>query len=142
MRYEDGDSYIDEYKLDGDAPRYDFTLPSAWQGLMPQPTKAETHRRICEELNDQYKAKNADYGDSFAAVRRKYKNAIMVRLWDKINRLETLLDGRKAEVDESIDDTLRDLANYCIMELVERRAEGRGAGGQIDTSRAESYQEP
>lgn len=79
------------------------------------------HWTICLELNETYKAKNADYGDSFALVRGKYPNAILIRLNDKLNRLETLMNGGKQHVDESIDDTLLDLANYCIMELVERR---------------------
>lgn len=80
------------------------------------------HWTICRELHDTYKAKNADYGDSFAMVRNKYPNAILIRLNDKLNRLETLMNGAKRHVnDESVDDTLLDLANYCIMELVERR---------------------
>lgn len=81
------------------------------------------HWEICRELNETYKAKNADYGDSFALVRKKYPNAILIRLNDKLNRLETLMSGGKQHVDESIDDTLLDLANYCIMELVERRSD-------------------
>ena len=91
-----------------------------WDNRIPTP-KGELHRKICEELNNTYKAKNADYGDSFAMVRSKYPNAIMVRLWDKVNRLETLLNGKQAEVDESIEDTLKDLAGYATMEMVERR---------------------
>lgn len=80
------------------------------------------HWTICRELHDTYKAKNADYGDSFAIVREKYPNAILIRLNDKLNRLETLMNGAQQHVqDESVDDTLLDLANYCIMELVERR---------------------
>lgn len=80
------------------------------------------HWAICKELFETYKAKNADYGDSFALVRKKYPNAILIRLNDKLNRLDTLLNGSEQHVhDESIDDTLLDLANYCIMELVERR---------------------
>jgi len=80
------------------------------------------HKEICEDLNDLYKAKNADYGDSFADTRRKYPNAILIRLNDKMSRLESLMGGASQQVsDESIDDTLKDLANYCLMELVERR---------------------
>ena len=73
-------------------------------------------------LNTTYKAKNADYGDSFAKVRAKFPNAILIRLNDKLERLERLYAGAVQQVkDESIDDTLLDLANYCIMELVERK---------------------
>lgn len=80
------------------------------------------HWTICQKLFETYKAKNADYGDSFAQVRQKYPNAILIRLNDKLNRLETLMNGAEQHVnDESIEDTLLDLANYCIMELVERK---------------------
>lgn len=87
--------------------------------------KVDIHRKICDRLNETYSAKNADYGDSFARVRREEGDtAILVRLKDKLYRLETLLHGADAKVkDESVDDTLLDLANYCIMELVEREAE-------------------
>lgn len=86
-----------------------------------QQNKLNIHKEICNNLHETYEAKNADYGDSFALVRGKYPNAILIRLNDKLNRLETLMNGGKQHVDESIDDTLLDLANYCIMELVERK---------------------
>ena len=87
-------------------------------------SKVEMHKNICEKMNTTYKAKNADYGDSFAELRQEYPNAILIRLTDKLKRLKTLMEGGEQQVkDESIDDTLLDLANYCIMELVERRLE-------------------
>lgn len=82
--------------------------------------KVEIHRSICEALNLTYERKNADYGDSFSKMREEYDNAILVRIYDKYSRLKTLKSGAKQMVeDESIHDTLLDLANYCIMELVE-----------------------
>ena len=46
----------------------------------------------------------------------------LTRISDKFNRLESLiLANEKAEInDESLDDTLKDLAAYCIMTLVAR----------------------
>lgn len=45
-----------------------------------------------------------------------------IRLEDKLNRLKALTrNGNQQVNDESIDDTLMDLANYAIMTLVERR---------------------
>lgn len=87
--------------------------------------KVEIHKRICAELSDIYERKNADYGDSFAKLRNEIGDwVILVRLADKLERLKTLLGKREeARVNESIDDTLMDLANYCIMELIERRRE-------------------
>ncbi|MBW9154255.1 DUF1599 domain-containing protein (plasmid) [Clostridium estertheticum] len=80
------------------------------------------HMEVCKELNSLYEAKNHDYGDSFAKVRNELGNtAILVRLYDKVERLKTLLQGAEQKVkDESIEDCFKDLANYCIMELVER----------------------
>lgn len=83
------------------------------------------HKDFCDTLNIIYRQKNHDYGDSFAKVRSVVPNAIIVRLMDKLERLKTLLGkGEQAQVvDESIYDTLIDMANYCIMEVVERRLE-------------------
>ena len=73
-------------------------------------------------MHNTYKAKNADYGDSFTKVRREYPEAICIRLMDKLERLKTLLKGAEQQVKgESIDDTLLDIANYAIMELTERK---------------------
>lgn len=80
------------------------------------------HAEICTALNGIYERKNHDYGDSFAKLRNEVSNAILVRIYDKYSRLKTLLLGADQKVkDESIEDTLMDLANYCIMELVERK---------------------
>ena len=80
------------------------------------------HNNICRQLNETYKAKNADYGNSFAKIRQEYHNAILIRLMDKLERLKMLYSKEYInKVNESIDDTLIDLANYAIMEIVERR---------------------
>lgn len=84
--------------------------------------KVQVHLQICTTLNGIYERKNHDYGDSFAKLRNELPNAILVRIYDKYSRLKTLMHGAEQKVkDESIDDTLMDLANYCIMELVERK---------------------
>ena len=86
--------------------------------------RIQIHEAKCNELHTTYVIKNHDYGDSFAKTRAVVPNAILVRLHDKLNRLTTLMTGEAAMVkDESIDDTLLDLANYALMELVEREAE-------------------
>lgn len=43
--------------------------------------------------------------------------AIRVRMSDKVSRLMSLLEKGKGEVNESIDDTMRDLGAYCLLEL-------------------------
>lgn len=95
--------------------------------------KTKAHQEICDKLHETYVAKNADYGDSFAKVRAKYPEAILIRLEDKMNRLEQLMQhGNRQVQDESIEDTLLDLANYCIMELVEMRNDTKSKEKETD----------
>ena len=81
-----------------------------------------THEEISRKLTELYKAKNADYGNAYALLRKEFPASICYRLTDKLNRLKTLyrVGGGKVK-EESIDDTLMDIANYAIMELMERR---------------------
>lgn len=82
------------------------------------------HKQICSQMTETYIKKNNDYGNAFANLRNEIPNAILVRIYDKYSRLKTLMNGEKQMVnDESIDDTLLDLANYCILELIERKLE-------------------
>jgi len=82
--------------------------------------KAALHADICKELNDLYRRKNADYGDSFGKSYGEYGVVMAcIRLEDKLNRLKSLTKQKAQVEDESIVDTLRDLANYAIMTLVE-----------------------
>jgi hypothetical protein len=79
----------------------------------------KSHASVCAELNRIYKAKNQDYGDSFgASVKEWGLIAAVVRMDDKMRRLKHLVKN-DAKVDESIRDTLLDLANYAIMTIME-----------------------
>ena len=84
------------------------------------------HAGICAELTNTYRKKNADYGNSFSRAVEKYGLvSALTRISDKFNRLESLILHKKQEVkDESIQDTLLDLANYCIMTVMEIRKNG------------------
>lgn len=79
------------------------------------------HKDICKKLNDIYKAKNHDYGDSFGNTYKKLGIiSAVTRLSDKMNRLMSLAVKHDAQVkDEKIEDTLLDMANYAIMTLIE-----------------------
>lgn len=86
--------------------------------------KIYEHKKICDELNETYKKKNADYGDSVGELYAKLGDiTLLTRISDKYNRLMNLLDPKKeGEVNyESVDDTILDMANYCIIWLMERR---------------------
>lgn len=82
--------------------------------------KVKRHKKVLKELHRLYKRKNADYSDAFCKVRGEYSNAILIRLTDKIERLKSLYNCVSPRVkDESVRDTLLDLANYAILEVVE-----------------------
>lgn len=87
-------------------------------------TKVQLHREVCEEINDLYARKNHDYGGSFHQTFVEEGMAMArIRLGDKFNRFKTLSRGGEQKVnDESIRDTLIDLANYAIMTVVEMEA--------------------
>lgn len=81
-----------------------------------------THEQICKQLTEIYKKKNHDYGNSFSETFQKLGIiSAVTRISDKTNRLVNLCQVRDAKVDESIEDTLMDLANYCILTLMEMK---------------------
>lgn len=78
------------------------------------------HAAVCKELNELYSRKNHDYGDSFHETFKKYGLTMSaIRLGDKFQRFESLLKADNQVKDESIRDTLIDLANYAIMTVME-----------------------
>ncbi|MBM7869321.1 hypothetical protein JOC70_000790 [Clostridium pascui] len=82
--------------------------------------KIEKHADICVELNKLYEAKNHDYGDSFGKGFKEYGPVMSaIRLEDKLSRFKSLIKSDAKVRDESIIDTLKDLANYSIMTVIE-----------------------
>lgn len=78
------------------------------------------HQQVLVELNRLYARKNHDYGDSFHLTYQKWGLPMAaIRLEDKIQRFETLIRAEGQVKDESIRDTLIDLANYAIMTVME-----------------------
>lgn len=79
------------------------------------------HSSICDELNVLYAKKNHDYGNAFHESFIEEGMAMpRIRLGDKLKRFKTLSHGEQSRVkDESIRDTLLDLANYAIMTVIE-----------------------
>lgn len=79
----------------------------------------EAFRAITTDMCKTYAAKNHDYGDSFNISLNKYGLlAALVRMGDKMNRLEALSKNPAEVKTESIQDTLLDLANYSIMTIM------------------------
>jgi len=87
-------------------------------------TRLERHAEICKELHDLYERKNHDYGDSFHITFLEEGMAMpRIRLSDKLNRFKSLSRPKDNIIhmvgDESIRDTLIDLANYAILTILE-----------------------
>ena len=78
-------------------------------------------KSLTDQLQETLLTKNHDYGNSFSKSVEEYGNVVMcIRIGDKLNRLKTLVRGQEQQVsDESITDTLMDLAGYAILSLVE-----------------------
>lgn len=107
------------------SPEMSTRLKTVEQGIMNlgsrpvMPDNVQSFMDITTDMAKTYAAKNHDYGNSFEQSCNKFGIiASVVRLGDKMNRIESLVI-KKAEVkDESIKDTLLDMANYAIMTVM------------------------
>ena len=90
--------------------------------------KVETFATIVKEMTELYAKKNHDYGNSFDECCDKIGSGYATgRIYDKINRIINLTNNEKeAQVNESIEDTLLDLANYSVMYLSYLRRKKNG----------------
>lgn len=76
----------------------------------------EVFKGITQEMTDTFCKKNHDYGNSFfESLDKRGLVAALVRMEDKMNRLNSLESNKAMVKDEAIEDTLLDLANYSIM---------------------------
>ncbi len=81
-----------------------------------KPVNVRNHKKLCMFLNDLYEQKNEAYGNSFSRTYEEYGPTMLcIRLDDKLNRAKQLLLKGAEENDETVIDTLLDLANYAIM---------------------------
>lgn len=89
-------------------------------GTMPELSdNVKQFMAITQNMAKTYAAKNHDYGNSFEQSLDKFGLvASVVRLGDKMNRIESLTKKEAQVKDESIKDTLLDMANYAIMTVM------------------------
>lgn len=79
-----------------------------------------TFKQIANGLTELYERKNADYGNSFSDTFQRYGLlSSVIRLRDKVNRLDSLLEKEAKVKDESIQDTVMDIAVYAMLTLME-----------------------
>lgn len=93
----------------------------------PIQKKEMKHQELLDNLHKLYVTKNHDYGDSVHDTYEKYGLvSFLVRLEDKLNRARTLARQgtfNQKVLDEKIEDTLLDMANYAILAVIELQME-------------------
>lgn len=81
-------------------------------------TNIEQFDKVVEELRTIYIKKNTDYGGSFDdSLDEDGLLVAKIRLGDKFKRLSQLVSNEAQVDDETVRDTISDLANYAIMTL-------------------------
>lgn len=90
--------------------------------ILPEPkvlTDRERFEAKTEEMVELFDRKNTDYGNSFEkSLDDDGLLVSKIRLTDKLNRFGQLIKNDSLVKDESLRDTLIDLANYTVMTLM------------------------
>ena len=79
---------------------------------------------IAKEIGQLVEKKDKDYNSAFSKTLKEYGNvAYFLRIDDKLNRLKNLmLNNTNAEVNESVEDTLKDIIGYTLLMIKEIRS--------------------
>ena len=82
----------------------------------------DKYKEIADNMIETCIAKNNDYGSSVEDTYEKFGDiSYLVRITDKYNRILSLIDKEAEVKNESIDDTILDLSNYCLLWLASRK---------------------
>jgi hypothetical protein len=74
---------------------------------------------ITNELADLLLSKHRDYGPkNISQSPGGPLNGLRVRMWDKLARINNLVDKNVAPEHESLEDSFKDMANYAIIGLL------------------------
>lgn len=129
----------EKYPLDKRYPRSDWEIYHrneeakqqrnvAWNNFYPSAISVpgapfeEIVRQIALEAADILIKKHQDYGpDNINNAPGGATNGLLVRMHDKMERLKTLILGKKEPKYESVEDTLIDMINYSIIGLMVQR---------------------
>lgn len=86
----------------------------------------------CEELKKLLISKNKDYGNSYDKTLNEYgRNIGLIRIEDKLNRLKNLiLSEEEMRTEESIIDTVFDIAGYAVLFSIYLKEQGSNKGGK------------
>ena len=82
--------------------------------------RVEQFKQIAEDITALYKKKDRAYGNSFGETYEKLGIiSAVTRISDKYNRLCNLAVNKDIDnLGESLEDTLKDMAAYCIMTII------------------------
>ena len=87
----------------------------------------EEYKKIVTETMNLCEKKNKDYRNATDESFKQFGDvSYQVRCFDKWSRINTLLKNGKAEVSESLEDSLLDLANYLFLWVTSRRLNEKG----------------
>ena len=82
----------------------------------------EEYKKIVTETMELCIKKNKDYGNATDESFKQFGDvSYQVRCFDKWSRINTLLKNGKAEISESLEDSLLDLSNYLFLWVTSRR---------------------
>lgn len=72
------------------------------------------------EMRETYLKKNKDYGNSFAETIEEFGFITAIaRINDKLKRVKNMVKGQEMNIGESLRDNLLDIANYCVITVME-----------------------
>ena len=104
-------------RTDGADRDGDVILPG--EVRFPEVDGETRFRFITEEMVTLYSKKNTDYGDAFTqSLDEDGLLVSKIRLKDKLNRFAKLIENDALVNDESMRDTLIDMANYAVMTMM------------------------
>jgi len=109
-------AFNNRYELDS---RDNDTTSKHLDEFMGHARFASHVQNVAEELVDLLISKHHDYGPkNIAQSPGGPLNGLRVRLWDKLARLNNLVDTNADPEHESLEDTFKDMANYAIIGLL------------------------
>ena len=82
--------------------------------------RVEQFKKIANDISELYEAKDRCYNNSFGETYEKLGIiSAVTRISDKYNRLCNLAVNKDIDnLGESLEDTLKDMAAYCIMTII------------------------
>lgn len=86
----------------------------------PETPEAQQFKIILGDMLRTYLKKSKDYGNSYEKSYQRFGERVgmLFPMYTKMDRLNELLSADKKPENESIEDTLLDLANYAILGLI------------------------